>query len=160
MHTSGHHHAHVDAFLSPLLEDAAATDRLIGALDLALATLWRRARPTLGDVTIAAILDRVLYTTVEQYPALWSLELLADGLRVEALRERANTIARAELVDGVRFLLVEFLTVLGHLTAEILTPALHAELAELARHQTHARADVSQTDVVDHEGRKGRERAR
>jgi hypothetical protein len=28
--------------------------------------------------------------------------------------------------------LVEFLTVLGHLTDEILTPALHAELARVA----------------------------
>ena len=30
------------------------------------------------------------------------------------------------------FVLVEFLTVLGHLTDEILTPALHAELSKVA----------------------------
>ena len=37
----------------------------------------------------------------------------------------------SELVEGIRFVLVEFLTVLGNLTAEILTPELHSELSNV-----------------------------
>jgi hypothetical protein len=38
-----------------------------------------------------------------------------------------------ELREAIRFVLVELLTVLGNLTAEILTPALHAEISRVAR---------------------------
>jgi hypothetical protein len=37
-----------------------------------------------------------------------------------------------ELRRGIRFVLTEFLTVLGNLTAEILTPELHAALSNVA----------------------------
>ncbi len=47
-----------------------------------------------------------------------------------------------QLRAAVRFVLVEFLSVLGVLTAEILTPALHAELARLADKPARAAADA------------------
>ena len=43
----------------------------------------------------------------------------------------------------MRFVLVEFLTVLGNLTAEILSPALHAELAREAEDSSDGASDVN-----------------
>ena len=94
--------------------------------------MWRRALVTLGDVTLKAILDRVLYTAAERFPLLSPLEVDATGLRSDKFRQGAGSLHRDQLGEGIRFILVEFLTVLGNLTAEVLTPALHAELAKVA----------------------------
>ena len=114
-------------------------DRLLGAFETAFAALWRRAHQTLGDVTLTAIVDRVLYVTSEQYPVFSSLRVEATGLRSEGLHEHIRRLHRAELADGVRFALVEFLTVLGDLTDDILTPALHEELSRVTPERIHDR---------------------
>lgn len=48
------------------------------------------------------------------------------------MRERTD-VQESTLIAGTRFVLVEFLTVLGNLTADILTPELHEELARVHR---------------------------
>jgi len=105
---------------------------LVDAFDEAFTALWRRARQTLGDVTLTAILDRVLHTAAERHAAFSKVKITASGLDCRALRGRARAPAEADLREGMRFMLCEFLSVLGKLTAEILTPSLHEELAKLA----------------------------
>lgn len=102
---------------------------IIQAFELAFAALWERSRVTLGEVTLTAIVDRVLHTASERYPVLAAIELTESGLRCESLVSAAAGLSEAELSVAVRFVLVEFLTVLGNLTAEILTVALHEELS-------------------------------
>jgi hypothetical protein len=123
------HCARVDAWMDRAAKEAPS-ERLLDAFERVFGAMWRRARLTLGDVTIIAILDRVLYTAAERYPSLSSLELDETGLRSEKFRQRAGSLQPDDLADGIRFILVEFLTVLGNLTAEVLTPALHSELAK------------------------------
>jgi hypothetical protein len=94
--------------------------------------MWVRAHQTLGNVTLSAIVDRVLYVAAEKYPILAALELTESGIHCQGLHQRAGMLDRGELAEGVRFVMVEFLTVLGNLTAEILTPALHAALSKVA----------------------------
>ena len=52
----------------------------------------------------------------------------SSGLSVQELHARAGHLPPGELTLPLRFVLVEFLRVLGDLTADILTPALHAAL--------------------------------
>jgi hypothetical protein len=125
------HRTRVDAWMERVAKDAPP-DRLFDAFEIAFAALWRRARVPLGDVTLTAILDRVLYTAAERFPSLSSLEMDATGLRSDKFRQGAGDLQRDRLGEGIRFILVEFLTVLGNLTAEVLTPALHSELAKVA----------------------------
>jgi hypothetical protein len=108
-------------------------DLLLQAFQEAFDALWRRAHLTLGDVTLMAIVDRVLCNTAERFPELSSLRVEPAGLWTQALRDRAERLKVDELLDGIRFVLVEFLTVLGSLTAEILSRALQAELVKLAQ---------------------------
>jgi len=107
-------------------------ERLLQAFEQGFAALWGRAKRTLADVTLMAILDRVLYVAAEQYPFLTALKVDANGLRCQELQARADSLEHDQLMEAIRFVLVEFLTVLGNLTAEILTPALHAELLTVA----------------------------
>jgi hypothetical protein len=135
------HDTCVRAWLERNAKDAPP-DRLLRAFEDAFTAMWRRAHQTLGDVTLTAIVDRVLYVAAERYPALSSLGVDSSGLRSEALRQRAQSLRGDQLADGVRFVLVEFLVVLGNLTAEILTPALHAELSKLAPEASEPDEDV------------------
>lgn len=104
------HAARVDAWLRPARRLPTKTVR--DAFDRAFDALCARARVTLGDVTVSAINDRVIESTHERYPWFWPSEEVPPG----ALR------------TAVRFVLVEFLTVIAHLTGGIMTRALHETL--------------------------------
>jgi hypothetical protein len=125
------HRACVEAWVDGA-DNEAPPEQLLDAFERAFGAIWRRAHVTLGDVTLMAILDRVLYTAAERYPLLSPLEVNQSGLRSDTFRQRAGGLRPGDLADVIRFILVEFLTVLGNLTAEVLTPALHAELTKVA----------------------------
>ncbi len=122
------HSAFVEGWLA---RGAPGSDssQLTTLFELALGALWKRAEITLSEVTLMAILDRVLCTSSDLYPFLSTLKLERTGVQFGALR--ADALEHASLREGVRLVLVETLTVLGHLTAEILTPALHRELSKV-----------------------------
>lgn len=105
--------------------------RLLQAFEQGFAALWGRANRTLANVTLVAILERVLYVATEKYPFLCALKVEANGLCCQELQARAASLEHDQLTQAVRFVLVEFLTVLGNLTAEILTPVLHSELLKV-----------------------------
>ncbi|MEA2700979.1 MAG: hypothetical protein QOI66_5250 [Myxococcales bacterium] len=102
---------------------------LLRLFEAALGALWTRAAVTLGEVTLTAIAERVLHNAAENFPGLSSLSVEATGgISFQEFRERTSAWQDPDLARAIRFVLVEFLTVLGTLTAEILTPELHAEL--------------------------------
>ncbi|WP_129575938.1 MULTISPECIES: hypothetical protein [Sorangium] len=132
-------------------------DRFAHLFERAFSALWRRAHVTLGEVTLGAIVDRVLYYASERYPVLSSLEVNSAGLYCVELQVLAGGLPRDELAEGLRFILVEFLTVLGNLTAEILTPALHAELSKVAQEEAGGVERGSESAPGISEGEDGEE---
>ena len=120
------HSAAVTAWLAHGADRDAPS--LLRGLESALRALWSRAQPTLGEVTLVAILDRVFYDTGDRFPGLQKLAAGFGGIEFESLRRGTDSLTVAQLVPWIRFVLEEFLTVLGNLTAEILSPALHAAL--------------------------------
>jgi hypothetical protein len=65
----------------------------------------------------------------ETHPFLSVLKIDNGGVCFDGFREIGPK--QADLAHAVHLVLVEFLTVLGHLTDEILTPGLHAELLKI-----------------------------
>jgi hypothetical protein len=127
----------VDAWLSRCAS-GLAREELLRLFQAALDALWARTHVTLGEVTLTAITERVLYNASEKFPFLSSVRVEPErGVRCRELGERLGALDAAELLRGVRFVLVEFLPVIGNLTAEILTPELHAELAGLSSSGPH-----------------------
>lgn len=119
----------VDAWLSAQTGDLSA-EELLPLFGLALATLWNRTATTIGAVTLTAIADRVIYDASREYPMFSALVVRPEaGIRCEGLLAAIDKVPPARLQDGMRYVLVEFLTVLGNLTADILTPQLHAALS-------------------------------
>jgi len=125
------HAERVDDWLREMPNDLAL-DELLGRFELMFGAVWRRAHQTLGEVTLTAILDRVLYLAQEDFPLVSDFEIEANGLRCRKLLGRSREFQHEQVVAALRYVTVEFLTLLGNLTAEILTPALHAELATVS----------------------------
>lgn len=95
----------------------------------ALGALWARASRTLGEVTLGAIVDRVLHDVRAECPLMSVSEVDTNGVRLGDLRDR-NDIEGLD--EAMRLTLVRWLTVVGNLTAEILTPGLHATLSAVS----------------------------
>jgi hypothetical protein len=126
------HAALVDAWLKRSAKDLSPED-LLRLFEAALGALWARTKITLGEVTLTAIAGRVLYNTSEAFPIFSSLRVEpTGGIPFRELRDRITSEHGPEVMEGIRFVLVEFLTVLGNLTAEILTQELHSELSNVA----------------------------
>lgn len=126
---SSEHAAHVDTWVDRLPE-SLTPDQLVSAFEQGVGALWRRAQHTLGEVTVSAIADRVLHEVSAQVPLLAVLNV-EDGVGVQfgALRRRVRPEDAEPLREGMRATLILFLTVMGNLTGDILTPALHVELS-------------------------------
>ncbi len=129
MRDEGSHIASVDAWLAA--HDSAPD--LLPSFELALMALWMRTKTTLGEITLTAIVERVLHIASETFPFVAAIKVEPGiGIVCGGLAERIGSAPPVEVRQAVRFVLVELLTVLGNLTAEILTPELHAELSRLA----------------------------
>ena len=120
----------VDSWLERIGSQVSATS-LLRLFDQAMDAVWARANPVLGEITIGAIADRVIWKSVEHYDFLSSLKLGKTGISSAGLENQASTVEVPLLREGLRFTLVEFLTVIGTLTGDILTPPLQAELLKL-----------------------------
>ena|SRR5438105_2654442 len=120
-------------YVSEWMKRAATVseDQLAGLFEKAMSALWHRTYSALGDITVAAIMDRVLYTATEKYSILGSLKIGEKGINFAEFHEQAESLNDGELRKAIQFILVELLTVVGNLTAEILTPALHSELSNV-----------------------------
>jgi len=149
------HGERVDAWLRAAPKQSTI-EQSLARFEQALSAVLSRANQTLGEVTLLAILDRVLYVAAEQFPLVAELEVEATRVSCRKLLLQTRELSPELLNAALRFVLVEFLTVLGNLTAEILSPALHAELVcddaadsdgerELAR-ASHASKDPEGVD--------------
>jgi hypothetical protein len=126
----GQHAACVDAWLDCAARDLPPRNLLL-LFEAALGALWARTMTTLGEVTLTAIAERVVHNAGERFPFLSSLKVdPSGGIQCRDLYERLGGMRGSQLMEGMRFVVVEFLTVLGNLTAEILTPDLHAALSK------------------------------
>jgi len=121
------HRDRVDAWLRRA-PDELSPEQHLRRFELTFGAILLRAHQTLGEVTLIAIADRVFSVASEQFPVVSDLEVEATCIR-RRQPLRPHHLQHDQVVLATRFVLVEFLTVLGNLTAEILTPALHGELA-------------------------------
>ena len=129
--TDPHEHSnHVTAWMAQAVK-GLSSEQSLQLFELAMTALWNRALLTLGDVTLAAILDRVLYNASERFTPFELLRIDAIGLNFRELRAKTSVLDQHELEEAIRFVIVEFLVVIGNLTAEILTPILHSELLKV-----------------------------
>ncbi|HVY48081.1 MAG TPA: hypothetical protein VHB21_19470 [Minicystis sp.] len=117
----------VDAWLASC--GAVPPSRLPALFSRAIEAVWRRAQPTLGEPTTAAILERVLFDAAASSELVAALALRPTLASIGSLRAAALDPAdAARFQQAFRALLVDLLGVLDQLTAHILTPGVVAAL--------------------------------
>lgn len=128
-HDAPRHETVVDAWLARSI-DCHAPVEIVRVFHAALNRIWSRAITVLGPVTLTAIAERVLHNATERYTFLSAIERRSndDVGRTERLHERLVTVPRAVLIEGLRYGLIELLTVIGTMTAEVLRGDLHDAL--------------------------------
>jgi hypothetical protein len=124
------HEEAVDSLL-PLLR-GMSKDQQLNLYEQVLDAIWKRTHKSLGEITLLAIVDRVLLNNIDRFPHLSVVKLESSGLVFTELRRKLDPLESELLCTSLRQLVLELLTVLGNLTAEILTPGLHAQITKIA----------------------------
>lgn len=107
------------------------SDALVRLFDDALTELQRRTLLTLSEVTLHAILDRVLYQSQQRYPLLTTLRIEKNGISLGPVKADLELKTPTEITQAFRFLIVELLTILDNLTAGILIEPLYKVLLNI-----------------------------
>jgi hypothetical protein len=103
---------------------------MVSAFEQGFGALWRRASRTLGDVTVSAIVERGLHDVSANIPLLTALKVENGvGVQFGGLRRNLRPENVDQLREGMRSTFIHLLTIIGNLTGDILTPALHVELS-------------------------------
>ncbi len=111
--------------------EGLSSEELVELLDQALRAVWSVARPNISEATLAAVLDRALVNTADEYPGLPRVTIETDAADFSALRAAAPRLKRDELARAIEFLLTDFMAILGNLTAEIMTSSLQQKLSSV-----------------------------
>lgn len=119
------HSKHVQAWV---IQNAGSlsVEPLLRLFEKAFHVLEQRSLATLSSVTVLVVIDRALHESQLKFPVLEKLIITPEGIKFSALVSSAA--ANDQLREALSALLIELLNVLGNITADILTPALHSEL--------------------------------
>ena len=129
MRLRNYHFQLIDQWASNVLIQTPR-EQILLVYDKAFSRIWSKAELTLGNVTLQAVTDRVVSVTEEEFPWLVPIDHNRGGINLKGACERTLSVSAEELKIGLGFLLGEFLTVLGNLTAEVISSKLHAALLE------------------------------
>jgi hypothetical protein len=112
----------------------ASQDDLLDIYEALLTTIWNRIIPTLGRVTVVAIVERALVVTTRRYPQIRYLRLLGHGIDFSALRQHADETSHEALHESLRELVTNLVYILAMLTGDILVRQLIKDLEGDTRH--------------------------
>ena len=124
------HDGRVSAWLDNAAGDAPP-EKLFVLFETAWGGLWRRAEGAVGEIVLESIADLVHGEGVERYPFLAGLNLATPTVDCKPIAGPSGLPDQAELRAGLGFLLAEFVSVIGDLTDQILTPGLIEELSRV-----------------------------
>lgn len=119
-----------------------STDQIIQVYGCALLAIEQRCLATLSSVTIHVVLDRIIYQGLERFPFFKEISLEPTGLSLNNFIQKKELYDLKDINTAFRYLVVELLTVIGNITSEVLTVALHRELMEVTSERALKVLDV------------------
>ncbi len=102
----------------------ARQDEVIVTYEDLLQTIWNRLVPTLGRVSVTAILERSASVTAERYPFINLLEISRDGISFQVLRGQLEAQDQAAIRDAMKELVANLIDLLAVLTGDIIVRQL------------------------------------
>ncbi len=106
----------------------ARKEEVLEIYDDLLRTIWNRILPTLGRVTVMAIMERTLALTSETYPLIARLKVTHEGVLFHVLRDRLGESERQVIREALKELVANLIDILAMLTGDILVKQLLQEI--------------------------------
>jgi hypothetical protein len=103
-------------------------EQFINAVEFVFENVLAKTQITVSEITLSAVLDRVLYNSCVKYPILSELKLEDAKLNFSGFKKNLKSASHSEIKEAFQYFVTEFLFVIGNLTGEILTPILYNEL--------------------------------
>lgn len=122
-------------------------DKQLQLFKKAFECIEKRTLRTLSSITLLVVLDRVLHQSKDKYSLLSELKIDQKGLSFDSLIHNINKHNSEQLIEALRYLMVELLTVLGSITADILSAPLHKELLNVTLDQDNKNNPKSVQDT-------------
>lgn len=105
----------------------ARKEEILDIYEELLTTVWNRIIPTLGQVTVVAMVERALVITTRTYPQIRYLRVLNHGIDFSELRQHADESGRETLREALKDLLTKLVDILVALTGDVLIRQLIKE---------------------------------
>ena len=93
-----------------------------------LTTIFRRASPIVGAITVATLLESSLEEAKERYPFLAAAEVSEEGVSLEGLRREARAVPPRELKAGLEEWVSGLFTAFTVLTGDVIVRQLGREV--------------------------------
>lgn len=106
----------------------ARKEELLEIYDDLLKTIWNRILPTLGRVTVMAIMERALALTEETYPLVGYLQVTSEGVTFRVLSQNVEDQHSNSIREGLKELVANLIDILAMLTGDILVKQLLQEI--------------------------------
>ncbi len=101
-------------------------ERSVSGFESVIQAVWKRAHRSLGEVTLRAVLERVLEDTVVRFPLLGCARITSEGIEVDRSSLRWSELSEVVVARSFGALLEEIREVLGQMTGQILTEPIDA----------------------------------
>lgn len=115
--------------------DQTRVDELIDIFVDLVQTIWDRIFPTLGRVTIMAIMERALAQTKEHFSIISHLSIESKGVSFKIFREKIATEDRCFIQESLMEFVANLIDILAILTGNILVTKLQREFEGRAKHE-------------------------
>jgi hypothetical protein len=102
----------------------ARQDEIVAIYEDLLVTIWNRITPTLGRVTVTAILERSIADTAARYPFVGAIAVARDGVSFNEVRHQLGGIDQEAIREGFKELIANLIDVLAVLTGDIIVRQL------------------------------------
>lgn len=102
----------------------ASQDQVIDDYEDILNAIWNRIMPTLGGVTLVAIIERSIVLTTKNYPQVRPLHVTTKGFDLDELRQQAHACPITNLHQALKAFIMKLTEILIALTGDILVRQL------------------------------------
>jgi hypothetical protein len=109
----------------------ASKEEIIQIYEDLLKTIWEQTLPTIGMVTLIAIVERALVLTKENYPTIGYLKATTEGISFEILRQKLREEELLLLKEACKELILNLIDILGVLTGDILVGQLLQQIESI-----------------------------
>ncbi len=104
---------------------------IISVYEDLLSTIFRKASPIVGAITVATLLESSLADAKEKYPFLEGASVSEEGVSLQGLRERAGEISPSQLKQGLEEWVSNLFTAFTILTGDVIVRQLGAEVEKV-----------------------------